>query len=46
MGAIGGGPTFLGTLLRHGFTSEPLSVAATGLLAGFLTDAIVSATGL
>jgi zinc transporter, ZIP family len=78
MGAIGGGPTFLGTLLGHGFTSEPLSVAfltlaagsliyvitqlvgvaakarrtdllaygiLAGILAGFLTDAIVTAAG-
>jgi ZIP family zinc transporter len=79
LGAIGGGPTFLGTLVGHGFTSEPLSVAfltlaagsllyviaqlmavaakarrmdllaygmLIGLLAGFLTDAIVTAAGV
>jgi len=78
MGAIGGGPTFVGTLLGHQFTSEVVSVlfltlaagsilyvvtmllgvaAKTrrpdllgyglllGLLAGFLTDAIVTAAG-
>ncbi len=78
MGAIGGGPTFLGTVVGHGFTSEAvsvvfltlaagsilyvvtqlLSVAAKtrrpdllayglliGLIAGFLTDAIVTAAG-
>ncbi|HZY00727.1 MAG TPA: ZIP family metal transporter [Dermatophilaceae bacterium] len=78
MGAIGGGPTFLGTLVGHQFTSEVVSVlfltlaggsilyvvmqlvgVATktrrpdllayglllGLLAGFLTDAIVTAAG-
>src|ERR1035437_9042260 len=78
MGAIGGGPTFVGTLLGHQFTSEVVSVlfltlaagsilyvvtmligvaARTrrpdllgyglllGLLAGFLTDAIVTAAG-
>jgi ZIP family zinc transporter len=78
MGAIGGGPTFLGTVIGHGFTSEPVSVVfltlaagsilyvvtqlisiATrarrpdvlayglllGLVAGFLTDAIVTAAG-
>jgi ZIP family zinc transporter len=78
LGLIGGGPTFLGTLVGHGFTSEPVSVifltlaagsiiyvitqligvaAKTkrsdllaygmliGLIAGFLTDAIVSAGG-
>lgn len=78
LGAIGGGPTFLGTILGHGFTSEPLSVVfltlaagsilyvvtqlvgvaarakrpdllayglLTGLMAGFITDAIVTAAG-
>jgi len=78
MGLIGGGPTFVGTWVGHGFTSEAVSVAfltlaagsiiyvvcqligvasranrmdllATGLLigllAGFLTDAIVTAGG-
>jgi zinc transporter, ZIP family len=79
LGLIGGGPTFVGTLIGHGFTSEPLSVAfltlaagsiiyvivqllghaaarngratilayglLVGLLAGFVTDAIVSAAG-
>ncbi|WP_459981534.1 ZIP family metal transporter [Nocardioides sp. AN3] len=79
LGAIGGGPTFVGTLVGHGFTSEAVSVAfltlaagsllyvitqlvgvATrarrsdllaygmllGLIAGFLTDAIVTAAGV
>ncbi len=79
LGLIGGGPTFLGTALGHGFTSEPLSVAfltlaagsilyvviqlitvaakarrqdllahglLAGLIAGFLTDAIVTAGGV
>ena len=78
LGLIGGGPTFVGTLIGHGFTSEPVSVifltlaagsiiyvitqllgvaAKTkradllayglliGLVAGFLTDAIVTAAG-
>ncbi|HEX7538027.1 MAG TPA: ZIP family metal transporter [Dermatophilaceae bacterium] len=78
MGAIGGGPTFVGTLVGYQFTSEPvtvifltvaagsilyvvtqlLAVAARtrrsdllaygllmGLLAGFLTDGIVTAAG-
>jgi len=78
LGAIGGGPTFIGTWVGHGFTSQAVSVAfltlaagsiayvviqllgiagraqrmdlvATGvligLLAGFLTDAIVTAGG-
>jgi len=75
---IGGGPTFLGTFVGHGFTSEPVSVVfltlaagsiiyvitqlvglaakakrsdllayglLIGIVAGFLTDAIVSAAG-
>jgi zinc transporter, ZIP family len=78
LGAIGGGPTFIGTAVGHSFTSEPVSVAfltlaagsilyvvaqllgvasrakrpdllgyglLLGLLAGFLTDAIVTAGG-
>ena len=78
LGLIGGGPTFIGTAVGHGFTSEAvsvvfltlaagsiiyvvvqlLSVAAKskrmdivcyglliGMLAGFLTDAIVTAGG-
>jgi zinc transporter, ZIP family len=79
LGAIGGGPTFIGTAVGHGFTSEPVSVAfltlaagsliyvivqligvgararrtdlmtygiLVGILAGFLTDAIVTAAGV
>jgi ZIP family zinc transporter len=78
MAGIGGAPTFIGTAVGHGFTSEPVSVAflslaagsivyvvaqllgiaarskrmdlvayglLLGLLAGFLTDAIVTAGG-
>jgi ZIP family zinc transporter len=78
-GAIGGGPTFIGTAVGHAFTSEPVSVVflslaagsilyvvvqlisvaaksrrmdllaygmLIGLLAGFLTDAIVTAAGV
>jgi ZIP family zinc transporter len=78
MGAIGGGPTFVGTVVGHGFTSEAVSVVfltlaagsilyvvtqlldvaaktrrqdllayglLMGLIAGFLTDAIVTAAG-
>jgi ZIP family zinc transporter len=79
LGAIGGSPTVVGTVLGHGFTSEPVSVAfltlaagsliyviiqligvaakarrtdllaygvLVGLLAGFVTDAIVTAAGV
>jgi zinc transporter, ZIP family len=78
-GAIGGGPTFIGTAVGHSFTSDALSVVflslaagsilyvviqligvaaksrrmdllayglLIGLLAGFLTDAIVTAAGV
>jgi zinc transporter, ZIP family len=78
LGAIGGGPTFVGTVVGHGFTSEPVSVVfltlaagsilyvvtqligvaarakradllaygmLVGLMAGFITDAIVTAAG-
>jgi ZIP family zinc transporter len=79
MAAIGGGPTFVGTVVGHGFTSEAVSVVfltlaagsiiyviaqllgiagrarrmdlvayglLVGLLAGFATDAIVTAAGV
>jgi ZIP family zinc transporter len=79
LGLIGGGPTFVGAALGHGFTSEPVSVAfltlaagsilyvitqligiaakanrrdllayglLLGVLAGFVTDAIVTAAGV
>ena len=34
MGAIGGGPTFVGTIIGHGFASEALSVVFLTLAAG------------
>ncbi len=34
LGAIGGGPTFVGTVVGHSFTSEPLSVVFLTLAAG------------
>jgi ZIP family zinc transporter len=79
LGLIGGGPTFVGTVVGYGFTSEAVSVAfltlaagslvyvitqligvaararrsdllaygiLLGLVAGFLTDAIVTAAGV
>ena len=79
LGAIGGGPTFVGTAVGHAFTSEVMSVIfltlaagsilyvviqligvaaksgrmdllayglLIGLIAGFLTDAIVTAAGV
>jgi len=41
LGAIGGGPTFLGTILGHSFTSEPLSVAFLSLAAGSIVYVIL-----
>ena len=79
LGAIGGGPTFIGTAVGHTFTSNALSVVfltlaagsilyvvvqligvalktrrmdllayglVIGLLAGFITDAVVTAAGV
>jgi ZIP family zinc transporter len=79
LGLIAGGPTFVGAVLGHGFTSEPVSVAflalaagsilyvvvqlvtvaakarrpellaaglLIGLLAGFATDAVITAAGV
>jgi ZIP family zinc transporter len=79
LGLIGGGPTFVGAAVGHGFTSEPVSVVfltlaagsilyvitqlitvaakakrtdllayglLAGLLAGFATDAVVTAAGI
>jgi hypothetical protein len=34
MGAIGGGPTFVGTLVGHGFTSEAVNVVSLTMAAG------------
>jgi ZIP family zinc transporter len=34
LGAIGGGPTFIGTIVGHSFTSEPISVLFLTLAAG------------
>jgi zinc transporter, ZIP family len=46
LGAIGGGPTFVGTLIGHGFTSEPVSVAFLTLAAGSLLYVIVQLIGV
>jgi ZIP family zinc transporter len=46
LGAIGGAPTFVGTLIGHGFTSEPLSVAFLTLAAGSLIYVIVQLIGV
>jgi ZIP family zinc transporter len=46
LGAIGGGPTFIGTLVGHGFTSEPLSVVFLTLAAGSLIYVITQLMGV
>lgn len=41
MGLIGGGPTFLGTVVGHGFTSTPMSVVFLTLAAGSILYVVV-----
>lgn len=46
MAAIGGGPTFIGTAVGHGVTSEPLSVLFLTLAAGSILYVIVQLLGV
>jgi ZIP family zinc transporter len=46
LGLIGGGPTFIGTALGHGFTSEPLSVVVLTLAAGSILYVVVQLLGV
>ena len=46
LGAIGGGPTFLGAALGHGFTSEPVSVAFLTLAAGSIIYVVTQLVGI
>lgn len=46
MGAIGGGPTFLGTIVGHSFTSEPVAVAFLTLAAGSIIYVIIQLLGV
>lgn len=46
MAAIGGGPTFLGTVVGHSVTSEPVSVAFLTLAAGSITYVIAQLLGV
>jgi ZIP family zinc transporter len=41
MGAIGGGPTFVGTAVGHAFTSEALSVVFLSLAAGSILYVVI-----
>lgn len=46
MGAIGGGPTFLGTIVGHSFTSEPIAVVFLTLAAGSIIYVITQLLGV
>ena len=46
MGAIGGGPTFLGTLVGHEFTSEVVSVLFLTLAAGSILYVVTQLVGV
>ena len=46
LGLIGGGPTFLGTVVGHSFTSEPVAVVFLTLAAGSIIYVITQLLGL
>jgi ZIP family zinc transporter len=46
LGVIGGGPTFLGTWLGHGYTSDALSVVFLTLAAGSILFVIIQLLGV
>ncbi|MDE3206524.1 MAG: zinc permease [Acidobacteriota bacterium] len=46
MGLIGGGPTFIGTLIGHAFTSDPMSVIFLTLAAGSILFVVVQLLGV
>lgn len=46
LGAIAGGPTFVGTLIGHGFTSEAVSVLFMTLAAGSILYVVVQLLGV
>jgi ZIP family zinc transporter len=46
LAAIGGGPTVVGTVVGHGFTSEPVSVLFLTLAAGSIIYVVVQLLGL
>jgi ZIP family zinc transporter len=46
LGLIGGGPTFLGTAVGHGFTSEALSVVFLTLAAGSILYVVIQLLGV
>ena len=46
LAAIGGGPTFIGTWVGHGFTSDPLSVVFLTLAAGSILYVVIQLVGM
>jgi ZIP family zinc transporter len=46
LAAIGGGPTLVGTLVGHGFTSDPVSVVFLTLAAGSIIYVVVQLLGV
>jgi ZIP family zinc transporter len=46
LGLIGGGPTFLGTVIGHSFTSEPVAVVFLTLAAGSIIYVITQLLGV
>jgi ZIP family zinc transporter len=46
MALIGGGPTFVGTWIGHGFTSEAVSVAFLTLAAGSILYVVCQLLGI
>jgi ZIP family zinc transporter len=46
MAAIGGGPTFIGTIVGHTFTSEPVAVVFLTLAAGSIIYVITQLLGI
>ena len=46
LGVIGGGPTFLGTLVGHQFTSDALSVMFLTLAAGSILYVVIQLLGV
>jgi len=46
LGLIGGGPTLVGTVVGHGFTSEPVSVVFLSLAAGSILYVVIQLIGV
>jgi ZIP family zinc transporter len=46
LAAIGGGPTVVGTVVGHGFTSEPMAVLFLGLAAGSILYVVTQLLGV